>query len=342
MNTPVRVLIADDSSTIREALSTMLGNEPGIEVVGTAVDGVEALEKARLLRPDVITMDVSMPRMDGLEATAAILATTPARVIIVSSVSKEAEVDLSFRAVSAGALEVVAKHRGTPHTLSAWGRSLAKAIRLMSEVPVVTRRWSAGSRPVTNAAGGRIDAVGLVSSTGGPPVLARILARLPADLPIPVLIAQHIADGFTTGLVRWLASETPLKVKVAVAGEACAPGCVYLPADGTHLEVDEQGLLRLIRGDSSTGHVPSGDRLLRSLAAAYGRRAGGFVLTGMGEDGAAGLLALKRSGGQTFVQDESSCVVFGMPKAALSNGAAQSSVPVESVAMIIRELSGMR
>lgn len=340
MSTSIRVLIADDSATIRDAVAALLKEEPGIEVVGMARDGVEAFEMARALRPDVITMDVAMPRMDGLEATSAILAETPTRIVIVSSVSQEAEVDLSFRAVSAGALEVIAKHRGGPQALPSWGKNLAQAIRLMAEVPVVTRRRTTSlARPLMNHRGGTVDAFGIVASTGGPPLLAKVLRELPRELPIPVLVAQHISEGFTTGLVRWLSAESALRVKVARAGEACAPGHVYFAPDRHHLEVDDQGLIRLALHTSPLGHVPSGDRLLQSLAIAYGRRCGAMVLTGMGEDGAAGLLDVKRAGGQTFVQDEASCVVFGMPRAALLLGATQTQVSVDSISGMIRQLA---
>lgn len=342
MTTPrVRVLIADDSSTVRDALTALLRDERNLEVVGTAADGVEAFEKARALRPDVITMDVAMPRMDGLEATAAILAETPTRVLIVSSISIDAEVDLSFRAVSAGALEVIAKHRGSPDGLRAWGRRLAESIRLMAEVPVITRRRRAGPLPHTVARGGRVDVLGIVASTGGPPALAKIVTELSRDLPIPVLVAQHISHGFTAGLVRWLAAVSSLSVGIARGGEAVRAGYVYLPPDGCHLEVDSQGLIRLPRAMDPYDASPSGDRLLKSIADAYGRRGGGLILTGMGSDGASGLLALKHAGGQTLVQDEASCVVFGMPKAALHNGAATVQVSLDSIPAYIRDLSGL-
>jgi two-component system chemotaxis response regulator CheB len=358
MSQRIRVLIADDSSTVRAALSAMLRDDPRIEVVGEAEDGVTAVEKAKLLRPDVITMDVKMPRLDGLEATAAIMASSPARILVVCAVSEQQQQDLSFRAIASGALELVAKPsaNGTAE-MRTWGKRVAEAVRLMAEVPVVTRRRAVGSviselpakpRPMGQPATippvrpqtGSLDAFAIVASTGGPPALAQVLGSLPAELPVPIFIAQHMAQGFVSGLVRWLASVTSLRVETARTGEAARPGTVYLPPDGHDLLVDEEGLLltELSRG----GHCPSGDRLLFSLAKAYRERAGAVVLTGMGDDGAAGLLALRNAGGSTFAQDEATSVIYGMPRVAFNNGGAQSQLPIYGVAGVIRSLSERR
>lgn len=350
MKPRIRVLIADDSPTVRTALKALLANDPLIEVVGTATDGVEAVAQAKALRPDVITMDVRMPRLDGLEATAAIMATAPARILVVAAVGEGSEQDLSFRAIEAGALEVIAKPQGGPDAdLKGWGRKVAESVRLMAEVPVITRRRTVAAfaaDPVERvkrlrARGpGSIDAFALVASTGGPPALARILGSLPADLPVPVFVAQHMAAGFVSGLVRWLAGVTPLKLQLAQTGQAAKAGVVYLPPDDQDLLVHEHGVLQNVA--SPGGHCPSGNRLLHSVARAYGDRVGAAVLTGMGEDGAEGLLAIRQAGGATFAQDEASSVVYGMPKAAFINGAAQAALPVDAVAQAIRDLSQKR
>lgn len=334
MSHRIRVLLADDSPTMLDALAACLADEASIEVVGRARDGMEAVEKAIALRPDVITMDVLMPRLDGLGATAAIMAEAPARILVVASVTEDRQQDLSFRAISAGALEVIPKPgAGTP--LPLWGERLAAAVRLMSEVPVVRRRrLPPRGGPQLHGRGGQLDAFGLAASTGGPPALADLLSALPGDLPVPVLVAQHLAPGFTTGLVRWLSEVTPLQVRVAGAGEAARPGVVYLAPDACHLEIDAEGLLVTARG-SGAGHCPSGDRLLTSLARAYGARCGGAVLTGMGEDGARGLLEIRRAGGLTFAQDEESSVVFGMPGAARALGAVDQLVSIPTLAAVL-------
>ncbi len=337
---PIRVLVADDSTTLRTALVALLSEDPGLSIVGQAADGVEAVEKARTLRPDVITMDVNMPRLDGLGATAAIMAETPARVLVISSVRQHRQLELSFKAMAAGALELIAKPEGGADEMRRWGRRVAESVRLMAEVPVVRRHRIAPVRVHTLNHGAQVDIVGLVSSTGGPPALANVLASLPRDLPVPILIAQHIAHGFTAGLVRWFTTVGNLHVKAAEDGELPRAGTVYLAPDGCDIEVDGDGHLRTPR--VSGLHCPSGNKLLQSLARVYGSRAAGFVLTGMGDDGAQGLLALRQAGGATYAQDEQTSVVFGMPQAAQACGAARSLLPLESIASAILDLSRWR
>jgi two-component system chemotaxis response regulator CheB len=239
--------------------------------------------------------------------------------------------------MAAGALELIAKPEGGPEEMRRWALRVAESVRLMAEVPVVRRhrRNPAPPRPAV-VHGAHVDVVGLVASTGGPPALAHVLGALPRELPIPLLIAQHIASGFTSGLVRWFDSVCTLRVVVAQEGELPAAGRVYLAPDGCDLELDREGHMHTPR---STGlHCPSGNKLLVSLARAYGSRAAGFVLTGMGDDGAQGLLELKRAGGATYAQDEQSSVVFGMPQAAHACGASRGLLPLESIGPAILEL----
>jgi two-component system, chemotaxis family, protein-glutamate methylesterase/glutaminase len=332
---PIRVLVADDSTTLRTALVALLSEDPSLAIVGQAADGVEAVEKARALRPDVITMDVNMPRLDGLGATAAIMAEAPSRVLVISSVRQHRQLELSFKAMAAGALELIAKPEG--EEMRSWARRVAESVRLMAEVPVV-RRHRARPTPARPhlTHGAQVDVVGLAASTGGPPALAQVLGGLPRDLPVPLLLAQHIASGFSAGLVRWFASVCKLRVVIAGDGDLPLPGTVYLAPDGCDLEVDREGRVHVPR--SSGLHCPSGNKLLGSLARAYGSRAAGFVLTGMGDDGAQGLLELKRAGGATYAQDEQTSVVFGMPQAAHACGAARALLPLESIAPAILEL----
>ncbi len=333
----IRVLVADDSATMRNALAKLLSGEPDLAIVGFAKDGVEAVEKARALRPDVITMDVDMPRLDGLGATSAIMREAPARVLVICSVSEDRQLDLSFRAMAAGALELIAKPSAGTEALRSWGRRVAESVRLMAEVPVV-RRFTVGEGQPLPALE-TVDLVAIVASTGGPPALAQILSGL-RELGAPLLIAQHIAEGFTAGLVRWLAGVTPLQVSVARDGEQPQPGHVYLPPDGCDLTVDTGRVLRATR--SSSLHCPSGNRLLQSVAKQYGARAAGLVLTGMGDDGAQGLLSLRQAGGQTFAQDEASSVVYGMPQAAWACGAAQQQLALDLVPEVLRQLCSIR
>lgn len=329
----VRVLVADDSAAVRAALRATLAGAGGIEIVGAAADGLEAVRLAVALRPDVITMDVRMPGLDGLAAIDVIMREAPSRILVVSAATDDAETDLSFRAMVAGALEVIAKPSAGADA-GAWADRLARTIRLMAEVPVVGRRRGAGGAWAgATPARGSIDVVGVVASTGGPPVLAGLLGALPATLPIPMLVAQHLASGFTAGLVRWLQGTCALVVETARAGMVAAPGHVYLPPDDHDLAVDAEGLLMV--SPARDLHRPSGDRLLASLAAAWRSRAAGLVLTGMGQDGARGLLAIRRAGGLALAQDEASSVVFGMPRAARDLGAAEALVRVEAMATAV-------
>jgi two-component system, chemotaxis family, protein-glutamate methylesterase/glutaminase len=312
----IRVLIAEDSDAMRSTLETLLGLDPRLDIIGSARDGVEAVEMAKSLRPDLITMDVMMPRLDGVEATARIMTECPARILMVSAYADDRQIDLSFRAIAAGALEVVAK----PAAVSAielrnWAQYVCDTIVLMAEVPIITR----SRRARTTLSDPRVDIVGLVASTGGPLALAKVFTALPADLPVPVLVAQHIAEGFTDGMVRWLAKTTRLVIQVATDGTPARPGYIYFPPDGHDLEITAQQTLRT--PPASERYAPSGDLLLAALAKHYRNRALGIVLTGMGEDGAVGLRALRDAGGITLAQSQESCVVFGMPQAAVARGA---------------------
>jgi two-component system chemotaxis response regulator CheB len=326
----IRVLVADDSPTMCNVLSSLLGKDPGIEVVGCARDGQQAVDMADELRPDVITMDVQMPRVGGLEAIEQIMAKSPSRILAVCSV-EDREVELSFRAISAGALELIAKPVAGPrYDLAAWGQKLVLAIKLMAEVPVVRRRNQFAPKRASVVRPGTVDVIAIAASTGGPHALVTILAALPSNIPVPVLIAQHMAPGFGGGFVRWLSQVTPMKVATAKAGDVCKAGHVYLPPDSHDLTVGRGGLLAVT--PNSEMHCPSGDRLLSSVALAYGSVAAGLVLTGMGDDGARGLLAIHQARGVTMAQDEESSVVYGMPRAAFEMGATNVQLPLSGIA----------
>lgn len=342
MAAPARVLVVDDSATARGALVALLALEKGILVVAEASDGAHAALLAKSMRPDVITMDLQMPGMSGLDAIRSIMADAPARILVVCSVGAGNQVDLSLRATAAGALELIAKPKVEgPEDLRAFGRKVGEAIRVFAEVPVVTRRRqelvNGRPAPLLVHAPGTLDAIGIVASTGGPAALAALLAALPRDFPAPVLIAQHIARGFGAGLLRWFAEVSPLSVRSAEHGALPRVGSVYLPPDGYDLEVAETGAMQLIPNASDL--CPSGNKLLLSLAHVYGSRAAGVVLTGMGEDGALGLLAIRTAGGPTLAQDEASSVVFGMPQAAQRLGAAEQLLSIEQIAVALKALA---
>lgn len=331
-----RVLVAEDSVAMQTALMTLLGEDPRIEVIGCANDGAQAVELALALRPDVITMDILMPNLDGVAAIERIMRSAPSRILVVSSVADDKQVDHSFRAIRAGALEVIGKPSSSrPEALRAWGARVREAILLMAEVPVITRRTT---RAITHT-GHRIDVWGIAASTGGPAALATLLGALPRNLPVPIFIAQHMADGFTDGLVRWLSGITQLRVLAATEGLVARAGHVYFAPNRRDLEIDAEGVMHVPQ--PSTSHTPSGDRLLESLALTYGSRAGGIVLTGMGDDGAAGLLSIRHAGGVTLAQSRESCVVFGMPQAAIERGAANDVLSLEGLVEAIKSLASM-
>jgi two-component system chemotaxis response regulator CheB len=329
---PTRVLVADDSPTVRKLLRVLLEEDRSIRVVAEAADGLEAVEAARRVAPDVVTMDVLMPGLDGLGATEEIMAVAPTRIIVISQLASR-EQNLAFRALAAGAVELLPKPDAEgPEDLRRWGLALREAVALMSEVPVVTRR-GVGPAATAGAAPRALAAVGLVASTGGPQALASVLAGLPARLPLTILVAQHIASGFVDGMRRWFSEITALDVRVAVDCERPRTACVYLAPPGCNLVWTRSGLLGT--PPCTDALCPSGDALLLSLADALGRRAGGVVLSGMGDDGARGLLAVRRTGGLALAQSADTCVVDGMPGAADALGAAEARVPPPQIATLL-------
>jgi len=340
MSSTIRVLIADDSPTMLKMYAALLSSAPDIQVVGTAKDGAEAVELARTLHPDVITLDVRMPRMDGIEASSRIMSETPSRILVISGA---VDAEMSFKALQAGALEVMPKPRPNLEGLANFGVKLIHIIRTMAELPVTQRQAAQAPTqapsPVPTPQGGRVTGFGLVASTGGPPALCHLLSLLPPKLPYPLFIAQHVSDGFTAGLCQWLGAASSLQLEVAQTGLRPQPGYVYLAPDGNQLQVMLTG--ELLVEPIPAGKAALGDTLLSSLALAYGERAAGAVLTGMGSDGAAGLLAIRRAGGRTFAQSPESCVVPGMPEAALRNGATDMMLSLEALASAMRSLTGV-
>jgi two-component system chemotaxis response regulator CheB len=360
----IRCLIVDDARTFRAVMREILATAPGVEIVGEAGDGREAVALVKLLRPDVVTMDVRMPNVDGLAALEEIMRAAPTPVIVVSAEAGSEGQQLSFRALKLGAIEVLAKPRaaGTP-SFERQAEAIRQAVRAVAglvlvgrrrslalEFPAVTpvrgtprpeleasRRGRSPSLPGTSARSVEIVAIG--ASTGGPAALAAILASLPRDLPVPIVVVQHISPGFEPGLARWLAASSRLQVIVADGGEPLAPGHIYLAADGRHLGVAKG---RILASDEPPieGFRPSATHLFRSVARELGARAAGFILTGMGRDGAAGLLELRAAGAYTAAQSAASSVVFGMPKAALDAGATDVELDLDEIAGEIRRLVG--
>lgn len=397
----IRVLVVDDSVLMRRALTALLTSDPEIEVVGTASDGRAAIEQVAALRPDVITMDVRMPVMDGAQTTEHIMAYYPTPILVLTASLSRFDVDITFKMLGLGALDVMEKpSSGDPAGLERARLDLIRRVKMLSRVRVVThlrgrRRLSGeltgnaasrsapvggprhrrGSRPLgtgslrrgsgplrspealrrshgarllgpavppapRTALGGARHVVVIGASTGGPRVVQQILRELPLSFPAAILLVQHIADGFTAGMVDWLDASCALPVHLAAAGDLALPGHVYVAPDDLHLLIDREGVLSL-SAQPALLQRPSVDVTMERAAEAYGPRAIGVLLTGMGRDGAIGLGAIRRAGGYTIAQDGDSCVVFGMPRAAIEVGAACEVLRPEAIAgrlqMLLRD-----
>lgn len=327
----IRVLIVDDSAGMRMMLERIFCDDPAFEVAGLAGDGIEALDEVERLSPDVITMDIQMPRMDGLEATRRIMETRPTPIIILSGNLDTEEVASSFRAMEAGALLALPKPRGIAHSEHDDDvADLVRKVKLMAEVKVV-RRWphmrTRTAPPVRQEVSGQSpatcpQAVAIGASTGGTVVINTILSGLPQGFPLPVLIVQHMAAGFIRGFADWLNLSSRLPVHVASHGELVLPGQVYLAPEGFNMEVREGGRIALSGTLLEHGQCPSVSALFRSMAEVYGGNAVGILLTGMGDDGARELKLMKDKGAVTIAQDRESSVIFGMPGEAVKFGAA--------------------
>jgi two-component system chemotaxis response regulator CheB len=342
----IRVLIAEDSLTTRELLVAILRADPEVEVVGEAKDGIEAVEMTKRLRPDVVTMDIEMPRMDGFQATKRIMVEAPVPIVIVSASVHVREVEIAMRAMGAGALAVLPKPAGPAAAdFDGVSRAFVETIKAMAQVKVVGHwpEWPQPAPiPARPAAGARCRAVAIAASTGGPAALRKVLADLPADYPAPILLVQHIATGFLEGLAAWLDTVSALRVKVAEHAEPLAAGIAYLAPDGRHLGVSKRGAVELSLAPPIGGFRPSANFLFESIARAFGDSAVAVVLTGMGNDGAVGLRAVREAGGRTIAQDEKSSVVFGMPSAAIESGAAQTVLPLSEIAAALLRLAARK
>lgn len=346
-----RCLVVDDSPTFRAVLRRVFARAPGLQIVGEAGDGEEAVVRTLELRPDVITMDVRMPRRDGLQAIAEIMRVRPTPIVVISAAAGDGNDELTFQALKLGALEVL----GKPNALAAPAfEAQTKALRdAVYEVASLAHRPRPAPRATAAEPAPRrrgplpkisatspLSCIGVVASTGGPPALARVLSALPGDFPAPIVVVQHIARGFLAGMVRWLAPQCAVQVRLAARGDALAPATVLFAPDDFHTMIS-LGRVRLDDGPPVKSLRPSGTVLLSSLAREYGAAAAGLVLTGMGDDGVAGLQLMRDRGSFTAAQGKASSVVFGMPEVALRTGAAQVALEVEEIApALVRLVSG--
>lgn len=332
----------------RDFLVHLLNADSELEVIGTAKDGEAALAFVKENKPDVITMDIHMPKMDGFETTRKIMESQPVPVVIVTATTNPKEVAVLFHAMDAGALAVLPIPAGFGHPEhEVTSRELIQTLKSMSEVKVV-RRWARNRvskfaptpppKETERKAARDVRVIAIGASTGGPPVLQTILSSLPEDFPIPVLVVQHIATGFMDGFVEWLASSCRIRVQLASQHQPLRPGNVYLAPDDFQMMAGPNGSIILRNDPPENGLRPAVSCLFRSVAEVFGKSAVGILLTGMGKDGAAELKGIKDAGGLTIAQSKETCVVNGMPGEAINLDAATYSLSPEQIAAVLTDI----
>lgn len=335
---PIRVLVVDDSAFMRKMISSILNAEPGIEVVGTARDGKESIAKVEELKPDIVTLDVEMPVMDGVTALKEIMRINPVPVVMVSSVTQKGA-EATLRCLRLGAVDFVAKPSGAISLdINLCAEELVAKVRVASlcrvhvaqsqDLPQITPHvgWT-GTNPQRTCSG--VLAIG--SSTGGPHALERVVSRLPSDLGLPAVIVQHMPANFTAMLAERLDGVSSLRIKEAADGDLLTPGVILVAPGGKHLTFGRNRSAVIEDGPAVHGVKPSVDITFASLVPLFGSKIVGVLLTGMGRDGAQALKQIHEHGGRTLAQDEATCVVFGMPKAAKDLGAVDEMVPLERI-----------
>ncbi len=336
----IRTLVVDDSPFARGLIIDILSTDKQIKVVGEAANGVEATQKVRDLKPDIVTIDIEMPVMNGIDAIEEIMASNPVPILVVTT---RGDAKTAYDAISRGALDLVVK----PDVSMEGAREFIDKIKLLSRIKVITHISRRAIREVKlteklSFGGGEMDrVVAIAASTGGPEALSIILSSLPAGFPCPVVIAQHISDGFVAGMAEWLRKLSKLSVKSPAEGEPLLPGTVYIAPSEKHMEITGAKTIALAERQEKDIYHPSCDRLLFSVARVFGSRSIGVILTGMGSDGALGMEKIKKAGGTTIAQDEKTSIVFGMPKIAIESGCIDKVLPLEEItAEIVRIMSG--
>lgn len=335
----VRVMLVEDSPTVRVLLCHIIDRDPRLQLAAVCVSAEEALESIAQVTPDVISMDIRLPGMDGLEATRRIMSEHPTPIVVIADSVHDSTLGIAMNALKAGALTVVEKPTGpAAATYDEIAGTIATQLFIMSKVPVIRRRDPAAHasarrmREAPAASSVRAGIVGFGASTGGPPALAAVLGGLPADFPAPILVVQHMGAPFMEGFASWLSGQTRLRVKLAENREIPKPGTVYVAPGDRHLELAAGNFLKLTNDPPLASQRPAANFLFQSLARIAGPKAVGVLLTGMGEDGARGLLEMREAGAFTVAEDETTAVVYGMPAAAVRLGAVSVSLPQDLIA----------
>ncbi len=349
----IKVLLVEDSPLAVTILKRIIAGAADMEVVGTARTGIDALELIGKVKPDVICTDLMMPKMNGLELTQAIMERNPKPILVISAAVQDEDKNNVFALLDAGAVDVFPKPRnGQVEEYEGLTDKLLTKIRVLSGVKVFTKRNKGATltvkgdkaivKPPTPAITGPLPksfkVVAISASTGGPQAFQQILAELPPDFPLPILCVQHISTGFLKGFVEWLRGSCSLPIVVAKTGETPQRGTIYFPPERNHLQLDAQGRFYCVEGPLVDGHCPSATVLFQSVAKNYGASALGILLSGMGKDGAAGLLSLKQKGAYTIAQDEETSVVYGMPQEAVKLGAVKLVLPLPDIGPKLLEI----
>lgn len=343
---PTRVLLADDSALTRAVLRDLLAKDPLIEIVAEAADGQQAVQMTRELRPDLVIMDIMMPVMDGLDATSEIMADCPTPILVLSANTDSQDSRNAFAAIRLGALDVMEKPTGViSEAFDTIAAQLISRVKSLSRIRVIhhfrgmARRQVRGATPpAASLSAGDYALLAIGASTGGPQAVLSLLRELPPDLTASVLVVQHIADGFAAGFAAWLRRETGHRIALAEDGQELLPGRILIAPNGRHLTLADR---RIHLSDAPPLHNcrPSVDALFQSLASQdLAAKTVAILLTGMGQDGARGLLALKQAGALTLAQDQASSAIFGMPKAAIECGAVDRVLPLDQMPETIRSL----
>jgi two-component system, chemotaxis family, protein-glutamate methylesterase/glutaminase len=342
-----RVVLVEDSPVALEILQRLLNSSPDVDVVGTARDGVEALEVINRTQPDVICTDLLMENMDGLELTKRVMAEDPRPILVISNFVQKSDVDNVFRLLQAGASDVFPKpSTDSPTDYERLKAALVSKIKVLSHMKVTAKRpgqsMSGSMRPMTSGSfsasqplmtnvSSRVKVIAIGSSTGGLQSIQKIVCQLPSNFPLPIICTVHVSTGILSGLVNWLSSECPLTVKIAEVGESPAPGTVYFAPEKNNLELNAQGKFVYSKCPETDKHCPSISATFKSIAKVYGKASAGVLLTGIGRDGAEGLQAIAQAGGITVAQEDKGGA-FGMVKEAIAMDAVQQLMAVEKIA----------
>ncbi len=337
-------MVVEDSPTVRTLLCHIIDRDPRLQLAAVAVSAEEALDSIARVAPDVVSMDIRLPGMDGLEATRRIMSDHPTPIVVIADSVHDETLGIAMNALKAGALTVVEKPTG-PGAVSyeSVAHDIATQLFIMSQVPVIRRRHNVrapAKRADMPAKFVAANFVAIAASTGGPPALAAVLSALPASFPAPILLVQHMGGPFMEGFAHWLDDQTQLTVRIAKDGETPRAGVVYVAPGDRHLILGPGGVMRTTQDAPLASQRPAATLLFQSLARVAGPKAIGVLLTGMGEDGARGLLEMKEAGACTIAEDESTAVVYGMPAAAARLGAARPRLPLDAIGPRVLQLVG--